>query len=126
MGVTMAEFVDAIVAYWHMIRFPLGAACCLAGGLMCIVSAIGVLRFPDFYTRLHAASVTDTGGTGFLLIGMALMAPNWIVLVKLFCMFVFMFLTSPTAAHALANAAHVAGLQPRIGPVRTMNEEDEA
>lgn len=122
----MGEFLANIGYFWEFLRHPLGGLACLAGGLLCIVSSIGVLRFPDFYTRLHAASVTDTSGAALLLIGMALMAPNWLVLVKLLCIFIFLFLTSPTASHALVNAAHVAGLQPRIGPVGTANPEDEA
>ncbi|PKP80700.1 MAG: sodium:proton antiporter [Alphaproteobacteria bacterium HGW-Alphaproteobacteria-18] len=122
----MGDFLSMLGDFWEVARFPLGGLACLAGGLLCIVSAIGVLRFPDFYTRMHAASITETAGTGFLLIGMALMAPNWLVLVKLLCIFIFLFLTNPTSSHALVNAAHVAGLQPRIGPVGAANREDEA
>lgn len=122
----MTDLFANIGNVWELIRFPLGAATCLAGGLLCIVAGIGVLRFPDFYTRLHAASITDTASVGLVLIGMALMAPGWLVLVKLLCILIFMFLTSPTAAHALANAAHVAGLQPRIGPMDAPVPEDDA
>ena len=122
----MGDIFANIGSFWEIIRHPLGGVACLLGALLCIVSAIGVLRFPDFYTRLHAASVTDTSGAALLLIGMALMAPHWIILVKLLCIFIFLFLTSPAAAHALVNAAHVAGLQPRIGPVGAPNPEDEA
>lgn len=122
----MSEFLANIGDFWNFVRHPLGAAACLAGALLCVVSAIGVLRFPDFYTRLHAASITDTSGAALLLIGMALMAPHWLILVKLLCIFIFLFLTSPTGTHALANAAHVAGLQPRIGPVGNPHQEDEA
>lgn len=122
----MGEFAASLAGFWEVLRHPLGAAACLAGGLLCIVSAIGVLRFPDFYTRLHAASITDTSAAALLILGMALMAPNWLVLVKLLCIFIFLFLTSPTGGHALANAAHVAGLQPRIGPVGASSPEDEA
>lgn len=113
----MAEFFTMIGAGWEALRHPLGAAACLIGGILCLIGTIGVLRFPDFYTRLHAASITDTSGAAMVLVGMALMAPNWIVLVKLFCIFIFLFLTGPTSTHAVANAAHVAGLQPRIGPM---------
>lgn len=122
----MGEFLANIAGFWDLIRHPLGAAACLLGGLLCIVSAIGVLRFPDFYTRLHAASVTDTSAAALVIIGMALMAPHWLILVKLLCIFIFLFLTSPAAGHALVNAAHVAGLQPRIGPVGAPDPEDEA
>lgn len=112
----MAELLAQLQTTWDIVRMPLGGFVCLLGGLLCIVSAIGVLRFPDFYTRLHAASVTDTSGAGLVLLGMVLMAPHWLVLVKVGCIFGFLLLTSATAAHALANAAHTAGLQPKIGP----------
>lgn len=113
----MAEFFSLIAAAWEAWRFVLGGFICLAGALICVIGTIGVLRFPDFYTRLHAASITDTSGAGLVLLGMALMAPDWLVLVKLFCMLGFLMLTSVTGSHALANAAHTAGLQPKIGPV---------
>ncbi|ABI75544.1 monovalent cation/proton antiporter, MnhG/PhaG family [Hyphomonas neptunium ATCC 15444] len=122
----MGDFLANLGNFWDIVRHPLGAAACLAGALLCVVSAIGVLRFPDFYTRLHAASITDTSGAALVLIGMALMAPHWLVLVKLLCIFIFLFLTSPTGSHALANAAHVAGLQPRIGRIGADTPEDEA
>jgi multicomponent Na+:H+ antiporter subunit G len=120
----MAEFMTLIADTWQTVRFPLGGAACLAGALLCIVGTIGVLRFPDFYTRLHAASITDTSGAGLVILGMALMAPHWLVLVKLFCMLGFLMLTSATGSHALANAAHIAGLQPKIGPVGRRDPDD--
>lgn len=113
----MAEFFTQLHATWDAVRLPLGGFVCLVGGLLCIVSAIGVLRFPDFYTRLHAASITDTSGAGLVLLGMALMSPHWLVIVKIGCVFGFMVLTAATGSHALANAAHTAGLQPKIGPI---------
>lgn len=122
----MAEILAAIGGFWDFARFPLGGAACLAGAILCLIGTIGVLRFPDVYTRIHAASITDTSGAALVLLGMALMAPNWMVLVKLFCIFVFLFLTGPTSSHALANAAHVAGLQPRIGPVGPSDPEAKA
>lgn len=122
----MGEFLSMLGDFWEVVRYPLGGVACLAGAFLCIVSAIGILRFPDFYTRIHAASVTETSGASLLLIGMALMAPHWLILVKLLCIFIFLFLTNPTSTHALVNAAHVAGLQPRIGPVGATNLEDEA
>lgn len=120
----MAEFFALLANTWDVVRFPLGGAACLAGAILCIVGTIGVLRFPDFYTRLHAASITDTSGAGLVIIGMALMAPHWLVLVKLFCMLGFLMLASATGSHALANAAHVAGLQPKIGPVGRPDHDD--
>lgn len=98
-------------------RVNLGLVLCVAGALLCVIGAIGVLRFPDFYTRLHAASVTDTGGAGLLLIGMILLAGWSIISIKLVFIFIFLFLTSPTATNAVANAAFVAGLEPLIGVI---------
>ena len=119
----MAEFFASLPAWWEIIRFPLGAALCLAGALLCVIGTVGVLRFPDFYTRLHAASITDTSGATLLLLGMALMAPDWMVVSKLVAIFVFIYLTSPASSHAAANAAHTAGLQPLIGPIETHDTE---
>ena len=107
--------INDVLEIFHQVRPWLGGAFCLLGAILAVIGTVGVLRFPDFYTRLHAASVTDTGGVTALLVGMALMAPSWLVLAKIGAIWVFVFLTSPTASHAIANAAHVAGLQPLIG-----------
>jgi len=122
----MADFATLAAETWETVRYPLGGAVCLAGAMLCMIGTIGVLRFPDFYTRLHAASITDTSGAGLVLLGMLLMAPHWLVLVKVFCIFGFLLLTSVTSSHALANAAHTAGLQPRIGPIRRHDADDDA
>ena len=120
----MAEFLTEAHAFWEIVRFPAGGFLCLVGALLCLVGTIGVLRFPDVYTRLHAASITDTSGATLVLIGMAFLAPHWLVVTKLGAIFVFLFLTSPTASHALANAAHTAGVQPIIGRVGKGEGED--
>lgn len=121
----MADIIAVLGTTWETVRFPLGGAVCLLGAILCVVGTIGVLRFPDFYTRLHAASITDTSGAGLVLLGMALMAPHWLVLVKLACILGFLVLTSVTSSHALANAAHTAGLQPRIGPIGRHDPDED-
>lgn len=120
----MPDMLDWIAGAWTFLRHPLGGAMCLAGALLCIVGTIGVIRFPDFYTRLHAASVTDTSGAALVIFGMIVMAPDWLIVFKLLAMFVFLFLTSPTASHALANAAYIAGLQPKIGLAGSAFDDD--
>ncbi len=120
----MPEAVTAFEISWDTVRMALGAGLCLFGALLCVVGTIGVLRFPDVYTRLHAASITDTSGAGFILLGMAFMAPGWIVLVKIACLLVFLMLTSATSSHALASAALTAGVQPKIGPVGPGRPDD--
>ncbi len=84
----------------------------VAGGAFSIIGAVGLLRMPDFYTRMHAASVTDTLGAGLLLAGLALQAGLTLVTVKLLFLGLFIFFTSPAAAHALAQAALRRGLEP--------------
>lgn len=92
----------------------LSRACLLVGGLFCMIGALGLLRMPDFYTRLHAASVIETLGAGLLLLGMMLHAGLTLVTVKLVFIGVLLFFVSPTATHALARAAHLRGVKPEL------------
>jgi len=82
------------------------------GGVFCMIGALGLLRMPDFYTRMHAASVIDTLGAGLLLLGMILQAGLTLASVKLLFIGVLLFFTSPTATHALARAARLRGVEP--------------
>ena len=86
----------------------------LAGGAFSIVGAVGMLRMPDFYTRMHAASVVDTLGAGFILFGLLLQAGFTLVAVKLLMIGALLLFTSPTAGHALARAAYERGLEPLL------------
>ena len=85
----------------------------VVGGIFCIVGAVGMLRMPDFYTRVHAASLVDTLGAGFILFGLLLQAGFTLVAVKLLMLGLLIFFASPTATHALARAALLRGLRPR-------------
>lgn len=89
--------------------------CLLGGGLLGIVGAIGIHRFPDFYSRQHAAGITDTLCAMLILLGLALQAGISLAAFKLALIFIFLFLTSPTASHALANAAMHGGLKAQLG-----------
>ena len=86
----------------------------LAGSAGLVISAVGLLRLPDFYTRLHAGGVIDTFGAELLIVGMAIQAGFTLLTVKLLVIGLFLFFTGPTATHATANAAWVAGLKPRL------------
>ena len=86
----------------------------LAGGALGIVGGIGIHRFPDFYSRLHAAGITDTLCAMLILLGLGLQAGWGIAAFKLALIFVFLFFTCPTASHALANAALHSGLNPKL------------
>ena len=88
--------------------------CLVSGGFFCIVGAIGLVRMPDLYTRMHAASVIETLGAGLLLLGLMLQAGFTLILAKLIVLGLLIFFTSPTATHALARAAAARGLAPLL------------
>lgn len=83
-----------------------------AGGALIFVGGLGALRMPDLYTRMHPAGLTDTMGTILVLAGCLLQAGFTLAAVKLAAILVFLLLTAPTAAYALANAARLANLAP--------------
>lgn len=85
-----------------------------AGGFFSVVGALGLVRMPDFFTRMHAASVTDTLGAGLVLLGLMLQAGWTLVMVKLVFIGLLIFFTSPTSTHALARAAIARGLKPLL------------
>ena len=90
----------------------IGSGVTIAGAVLVVVGAIGMLRFPDVYTRIHAASITDTGGASLMLLGLCLVSGLTMVTLKLAIVWVFIMLSSPAAAHALANAAYSSGHAP--------------
>ena len=94
-----------------MVLAVLSWSCLLGGAIFLLIGALGVLRFPDFYTRLHAVSVCDTLGAGLVLAGLMLQGGLSLVTIKLLLMFYFMMFTGPTAVHALAQAAMQGKLQ---------------
>ncbi len=84
------------------------------GGAFCVIGAVGLLRMPDFFTRTHAASVVDTLGAAFILLGLMLQAGPTLVAVKLAAIGILLFFTSPVATHALARAALARGVEPEL------------
>jgi len=87
----------------------------VAGGLFVIVGGIGLLRLPDFYTRIHAAGITDTLGSWLILVGLCFQSESLLVTAKLVMLLFFMVATSPLASHAVAKAAFLRGLDPLQG-----------
>lgn len=83
-----------------------------AGSFFYLVGSIGLMRMPDVYTRMHAASVSDTFGAALLLIGMMLTAGFSLVTAKLFIILLILLYTGPVATHALARAARYAKVEP--------------
>jgi|GEM_PF-96851 len=90
----------------------LSAILLFTGAFFVFVGGFGVMRMPEFYTRMHAASLTDTGGAALILIGLMLQGGFTLIPLKLAAIFLFLFLTSPTASYALANAALLSGVKP--------------
>ncbi len=103
--------------YWLSILIEvLSWASFIAGGFFLVVGAVGLIRLPDFWARLHAAGIIDTAGAGLVILGMMLQAGLSLVALKLLLIGVFIFIASPTATHAIAHAAFAAGLRPtRLG-----------
>jgi len=98
------------------------------GGLIMLIGAVGVLRFPDFYTRLHAAGKGDTLGQALVLLGLGL--PMFAlgheqILLKLLLIMLFVFIFNPTATHALARGAWAIGLEPWRASKKTPEEVEE-
>lgn len=99
----MAIFIDALS--WTLI---------LCGAFFAVVSGIGLLRMPDFYTRVHALGLADTLGAIPILLGLMLQAGLSLASVKLLFIGLFLLFTSPVSAYALAQAALADGLEPRL------------
>jgi multicomponent Na+:H+ antiporter subunit G len=77
----------------------------ITGSFAIIIGLLGVYRMPDFFTRLHAASIIDTMGTIFILVGLMIYSGLNLVSLKLLLIMFFILITTPTAAHALAKSA---------------------
>jgi len=96
----------------------------IAGLFFVFAGTVGVLRLPDFYTRLHAAGMTDTLGVELVLLGLILQAGFSLISLKLLMVAFFLLLTSPTATHAVAHAAYNAGLKPKLGKFKVKTEAE--
>ncbi|MFW5974015.1 MAG: monovalent cation/H(+) antiporter subunit G [Natrialbaceae archaeon] len=94
------------------VRVGLVAACLVVGLFFTFVSATGVIRLPDVFSRAHTASQADTLGAGFALAAVALTIGWESTTVKTVLLLVFIFVTNPTAAHAIARAAYEEGVEP--------------
>jgi multicomponent Na+:H+ antiporter subunit G len=101
----MPIVIDVVIDMVSWVLLTLGGACVLIGG-------VGGLRLPNFYTRIHAASLTDTMATILIFVGMMLQAGLSLATLKLAAIMLFLLLTGPTATYALANAGLLSGLKP--------------
>ena len=84
----------------------------LLGVLALLIGALGLLRLPDVYCRIHAVGMIDTAGASFIILGLAIHEGVSLVTVKLLFIGIFLFFTSPIATHAVAQVAHKSGVVP--------------
>jgi multicomponent Na+:H+ antiporter subunit G len=93
----------------------IAGALLIIGAFFTLVAAVGVVRFPDLYTRMHAASKTGTVGSGVMLIAIAVHSGEFDVITRAIAGVVFFLLTAPLSAHLLARAAYCTGVRPWPG-----------
>lgn len=90
----------------------LGAILLLCGSSFTLLAAIGIIRLPDLYTRMHAASKAGSVGAGLVLIAVAIVCFEGAVALRAIMGVLFLLLTTPVSAHLLARASHRAGYKP--------------
>jgi multicomponent Na+:H+ antiporter subunit G len=95
------------------------------GSIFVLIGGLGLLRLPDFYTRIHAAGITDTMGAWLIIIGLMFQAGWTLVTAKLVMLLFFLAATSPLASHALAKAAVLRGLEPMLGRGLVIGTDDD-
>ena len=93
----------------------------LLGSAFTLIGALGLVRMPDIFTRMHAASVTDTAGAGLLILGMILQAGFSLTALKLVILLALFVFTGPVVTHALAQTC----LHEKIQPLLARERQDE-
>lgn len=109
---------------WDFVQIVVATFLMTGGVFFVIAGAVGVVRLPDFYTRMHAAGITDTLGAECILLGLIVQSGLSQTSLKLALIAFLLFITSPTASHAVANAAHHAGLRPLLGAFRAPHPQE--
>ncbi|PXA99338.1 Na+/H+ antiporter subunit G [Nostoc sp. 3335mG] len=89
-----------------------GGVLLVLGALFTLLATVGVLRLPDLYTRMHAASKAGVVGGGFILLAVAVVSMDAAVAIRAFIGVIFLIMTTPVAAHLLARASYLAGYRP--------------
>ena len=102
-------------AVLELVRLGLSGVVVAIGLLLIAGGALGLLRFPDLYTRLHAANVADVVGSVVVVLGLAIAAPDLAIALRLVLLAGLLIALGPTLTHLVAQAAHAAGLAPIAG-----------
>lgn len=103
----------------------LSDVCLLLGGILTLTGAVGLLRLPNFYTRLHAASVTESLAAPLLIIGIMLDTGFTLDSIKLILVIIIMVAANPTITHALCRAAAHGGYTPEMDKKSNDQELDK-
>ena len=88
----------------------IGALLLLGGSVICLLAALGVVRLPDFFMRMHAATKAGVAGSGLVLLGVAAIDGSLSTWIKAVVAVVFLFLTTPVAGHLIGRAGYVSGV----------------
>lgn len=89
------------------------AYACFIGAFIAFgLGTLGLFRFPDSYTRMHAVGMGDTVGVGLIGLGLLLLVPNWILRIKLVFILLLYWTINPTMTHLTAKAGLIHGIQP--------------
>ena len=102
----------------------IGAILVVVGAVFSALAALGILRFPDLYTRFHAASKAGALGAGLILLGVGIGSSDVTILLKSIIGLVFLILTTPVSAHLLARAALRNGTRP--ASITSINDYDDS
>jgi len=97
----------------------------ISGAVFSMIGGFGIIRLPEFFSRMHAGGITDTLGAGLIIGGLMLQGGLSLVTVKLFMIIFFLIITSPTACHALAKSALAQGMQPELDATAPISNENQ-
>jgi len=97
-----------------MFTDPLVVVLLASGAFFMLVGTLGFIRFPDFYSRMHATGKCDTLGEGLMLLGLILYEGASFVSIKILILIIFILVANPTSTHAIAKTAYDVGLEPWV------------
>ena len=92
----------------------IGCVLLISGAVFSVIGGIGIVRLPEFFSRMHGAGITDTMGAGSVIIGLMFLSGASLTTFKLFVILFFLTITSPSSCHALARSALTNGLNPEL------------
>ncbi|MDX2274680.1 MAG: monovalent cation/H(+) antiporter subunit G [Hyphomonadaceae bacterium] len=107
--------METLAAAIEFVRLGVSALLIAAGAALMLMGVIGRLRFPDLFTRLHAANVSDAHGAAVFVLGLAVAAPNAALFFRLLMLALLIGALAPALLHLIAGAAHSGGLAPLAG-----------